>query len=51
MPTTGTDSFRLRDVALAAYGPTVVSPVGYGAGIPVPALRARELGAGIDPWS
>jgi MFS family permease len=46
--TTGTDSFRLRDVALAAYGPTVVSSVGYGAVIPVLALRARDLGAGID---
>ena len=46
--TTGTDSFRLR-IALAAYGPTVVSSVGYGAVIPVLALRARDLGAGDRP--
>ena len=46
--TTGTEQLRLRDMALAACGPTVVDSVGYGAVIPVLALRARDLGAGID---
>ncbi len=40
--------FRLRDVALAAYGPTVVSSTGYGAVMPVLALRARDLGADVS---
>jgi predicted MFS family arabinose efflux permease len=39
--------FRLRDVALAAYGPTIVSSIGHGAVLPVLALRARELGADV----
>ena len=49
MPPTGTDGsrFRLRDVALAAYGPTVVSSIGHGAVMPMLALRARDLGADI----
>lgn len=38
-------AFRLRDVALTAYGPSLVSAVGYGAVTPVVALRAVELGA------
>lgn len=37
--------FRLRDVALAAYGPTIVNATGHGAVLPVLALRASELGA------
>lgn len=37
--------FRLRDVALTAYGPTIVNATGHGAVMPVLALRARELGA------
>ena len=41
-------SYRLRDIAVAAYGPTVVSSIGYGAVIPVLALRARELGADVQ---
>ena len=48
MRTPGTSSFRLRDIALAAYAPSAVSSVGYGAVIPVLALRARDLGAGVD---
>jgi MFS family permease len=45
----GTDAgFRLRDVALAAYGPTVVNSLGHGAVLPVLALRARDLGAGVE---
>jgi MFS family permease len=49
MPPNIADSarFRLRDVALAAYGPTVVSSIGHGAVMPVLALRARDLGADI----
>lgn len=39
--------FRLRDVALAAYGPSVVISIGHGAVMPVLALRARELGADV----
>jgi MFS family permease len=44
-----TDSppFRLRDIAVAAYGPTIVSAVGYGAALPMIALQARALGAGV----
>ncbi|WP_246081857.1 MFS transporter [Nocardioides litoris] len=40
--------FRLRDVALSAYGPTLVSATGYGAVTPVLALRARDLGADVS---
>jgi MFS family permease len=40
--------FRLRDVALVAYGPTVVNATGHGAVMPVLALRARELGADVS---
>jgi MFS family permease len=49
MPHTSSDTarFRLRDVALAAYGPTVVSSIGHGAVMPMLALRARDLGADI----
>ena len=46
MRTPGTSSFRLRDIALAAYAPSAVSSLGFGAVIPVLALRARDLGAG-----
>ena len=41
---TGT-GFRLRDVALPAYGPTVVNSIGQGAVLPVLAIRAVDLGA------
>jgi MFS family permease len=37
--------FRLRDIALTAYGPTVVNATGHGAVMPMLALRARDLGA------
>ena len=40
-------SFRLRDIAWVAYGPSFVSAIGYGATMPVVALRARELGADV----
>ncbi|WP_182524870.1 MFS transporter [Nocardioides dongkuii] len=41
-------SFRLRDVALVGYGPTIVNATGHGAVMPVLALRARELGADVS---
>jgi hypothetical protein len=41
-------SFRLRDIAWVAYGPSFVSAIGYGATMPVVALRARELGADVS---
>ncbi|MEV7430932.1 MFS transporter [Nocardioides sp. NPDC092400] len=47
-PSTGGSGFRLRDVAVAAYGPTVVNATGHGAVMPVLALRARELGADVS---
>lgn len=47
MPAAGTEPFRLRDVALAAYGPSAVVSVGHGAVMPVLALRARDLGADV----
>lgn len=40
--------FRLRSIAVAAYGPAIVSATGYGAVMPVLALRARELGADVS---
>ncbi|PUA79816.1 MFS transporter [Nocardioides currus] len=40
--------FRLRDIAVAAYGPTVVNAIGHGAVLPILALRARELGADVS---
>lgn len=42
------EGFRLREVALAAYGPTVISSTGHGAVMPVLALRARDLGADVS---
>ncbi|MDR6862749.1 MFS transporter [Phycicoccus sp. 3266] len=45
-PPTGTEAgFRLRSIAVPAYGPTVVAAVGAGATLPVVALTALELGA------
>lgn len=43
----GSRDFRFRDVALPAYGPTLVNSLGHGAMMPVLALRARELGASV----
>jgi predicted MFS family arabinose efflux permease len=40
--------FRLRDIALTAYGPTIVSSTGHGAVMPLLALRARDLGADVS---
>jgi MFS family permease len=40
--------FRLREIALPAYGPSAVSAIGYGAIMPVLALQARALGADVS---
>ena len=45
---TASGDFRFRDIALAAYGPSVVNAIGHGAVMPVLALRARELGADVS---
>lgn len=47
-PVTAPGEFRIRDVAVVAYGPSVVNAVGHGAVLPVLALRARELGADVS---
>ena len=44
-PPAADEGFRLRDIALAAYGPTVVAAVGAGATLPVVTLAALDLGA------
>jgi MFS family permease len=46
--TTREGDFRLRDIAVAAYGPSAVSSIGYGAIMPVLALQARALGADVS---
>ena len=38
---------RWRDIAIAAYGPTVLVSIGQGAILPLIALSALELGSGI----
>ena len=48
MVTTRGAGFRLRDIAVAAYGPSAVSSIGYGAIMPVLALQARALGADVS---
>ena len=45
---TASADFRFRDIALAAYGPSLVNAIGHGAVMPVLALRARELGADVS---
>jgi MFS family permease len=45
--TSAPTTFRLRDVALTAYGPTIVNATGHGAVMPILALRARDLGADV----
>jgi MFS family permease len=46
--TTREADFRLREIALPAYGPSAVSAIGYGAIMPVLALQARALGADVS---
>lgn len=41
------DDFSLRRIALPAYGPTACASIGTGATLPVLALTARDLGAGV----
>lgn len=41
------EDFRLRSVAVAAYGPTILAGIGYGAAIPIVPLLARQLGATV----
>lgn len=41
-------SFRFRDIAIPAYGPSIVNAIGHGAVMPILALRARELGADVS---
>lgn len=40
--------FKLRSVAFEAFGPSIVSSIGHGAVLPVLALQARHLGAGVE---
>lgn len=40
-----THDFRLRSVAVSAYGPTILEAMGSGAAIPLVPLLARQLGA------
>lgn len=47
-PTSPRASFRLRDVAVAAYGPSLLASIGYGAVGPILALQARDLGASVS---
>lgn len=44
---TSTSHFRLRDIAVPAYGPSIVEGLGHGAILPIVALHARELGASV----
>lgn len=46
--TSGDVAFRFRDIALMAYGPSIVSAIGHGAILPVLAIRARDLGAEVS---
>lgn len=41
------EPFRLKSIALPAFGPTIVNAVGHGAVLPVVALQARDLGGSI----
>lgn len=44
---TSTPDFRLREIAVPAYGPSIVEGMGHGAILPIVALHARELGATV----
>ena len=44
---TSTSEFRLRQIAVPAYGPSIVEGLGHGAIMPIVALHARELGATV----
>lgn len=47
-PVTTTAEFRIRDIAVVAYGPTIINSIGHGAVMPILALRARDLGADVS---
>lgn len=47
-PVSERPDFRFRDIAVTAYGPTIVNSIGHGAVLPILALRARDLGAGVS---
>lgn len=42
------EAFRLSQIAVPAYGPTIVASIGHGAILPIVALQARELGASFS---
>ncbi len=44
---TSASDFRLRRIAVPAYGPSIVEGIGHGAIMPIVALHARELGATV----
>ncbi|WP_426245717.1 MFS transporter [Nocardioides sp. LHG3406-4] len=44
---TSAPEFRLREIAVPAYGPSIVEGLGHGAILPIVALHARELGATV----
>ena len=44
---TDSPDFRLRDIAVTAYAPSILSSLGYGASLPMIALQARDLGAEV----
>jgi len=45
--TRGAGEFRFREIAVAAYGPTLLNAIGHGAIVPVLVLHARDLGADV----
>lgn len=45
VPTPPEEGFRLRSIAVAAYGPTVVAAIGGGAVAPIVTFAALDLGA------
>lgn len=45
--TPSASEFRFRDIAVTAYGPSVLASIGAGAATPVFALHARDLGASV----
>ena len=46
--TTPADTFRLSQIAIPAFGPTIVASIGHGAVLPIVALQARQLGATVS---
>lgn len=47
MPTSEQETFRLRDIAVAAFAPTISNAIGLAAVTPVLAMLARQLGASV----